>query len=299
MHGGAERPAQLTGDEIRRRISDITRLRLAGHLNQLMGHFSQDVIVHYNCTKEGLFSPGVLNGRAEFHGNLRLTEEEYQGVDGEIADILVEGNLAAVRWRTRWRHRGTGVVYRLEMAYFLRWKNDVVIEMHEFLDIPGATILGRSVLRSFEDLMDPRPPGLTREEILERVRALADFPSPQGMDIAAMRKYCSPDIVCEFVGDRVRIPYAGRHIGVDAITNIVRSIGVDFEQLNSSLSDVVIDGGRAACRRTVEWRHCGTGRRGLVALAEFLKVEDGLIVELIEYRDSITILEMQGEMESR
>ena len=64
MHGGAERPAQLTGDEIRRRISDITRLRLAGHLNQLMGHFSQDVIVHYNCTKEGLFSPGVLNGRA-------------------------------------------------------------------------------------------------------------------------------------------------------------------------------------------------------------------------------------------
>jgi len=31
-----------------------------------------------------------------------------------------------------------------------------------------------------------------------------------------------------------------------------------------------------------------------VALAEFLKVEDGLIVELIEYRDSITILEMQA-----
>ena len=29
-----------------------------------------------------------------------------------------------------------------------------------------------------------------------------------------------------------------------------------------------------------------------------MKFEDGLIVEQIEYRDSVTILEMQGELEA-
>ena len=40
-----------------------------------------------------------------------------------------------------------------------------------------------------------------------------------------------------------------------------------------------------------------TGRRGVVELVQFVKFEYGLIVELIEYRDSLTILEMQGEAE--
>jgi ketosteroid isomerase-like protein len=85
-------------------------------------------------------------------------------------------------------------------------------------------------------------------------------------------------------------------VGVEAVINIVRGINVDFEQLNNELSDILVDGGRLACRRTVKWRHRGTGRRGLVELAEFVRFEDGLIVELIEYRDSVTILEMQGEL---
>ena len=87
-----------------------------------------------------------------------------------------------------------------------------------------------------------------------------------------MRKYYSPDIVCEFVGHRARIPYAGRHVGVEAVINIVRGINVDFEQLDNALSDILVDGGRLACRRTVQWRHRGTGRRGLVELAEFVTI---------------------------
>ena len=89
------------------------------------------------------------------------------------------------------------------------------------------------------------------------------FRSAQDPD-RALREYCSPDIVCEFVGHRARIPYAGRHTGVEAVINIVRAINVDFEQLHNSLSDIVVDGGQPACRRTVRWRHRGTGRRGMV-----------------------------------
>ena len=80
---------------------------------------------------------------------------------------------------------------------------------------------------------------------------------------------------------------------------MVKAINVDFEQQDFSLSDILVDGDALACRRTVEWRHRGTGRRGIVELAEFVRFENGKIVELVEYRDSVTILEMQGDLEAR
>jgi ketosteroid isomerase-like protein len=297
MDEQARPPIQLTSGEIRRRLEEVTRCRLTGEFDRMLKHFAPDVIVHYNCTQVGLFNPGVLRSREAFLGNLRRTDENYQPLDGEIIDILVENGNAALRWRTSWRHLGTGSVYNLDMAYFLRWRGDAVVEMHEFLDFPGPTTIGCDALSSFEEMMRPHTPGLNRAEIVARINELANFAPSQGPDVGLMRKYYSPDIVCEFVGHRARIPYAGRHVGVEAVISIVRAINVDFEQSNSSLSDILVDGGRVAFRRTVQWRHRGTGRRGLVELAEFVKFEDGLIVELIEYRDSVTILEMQGELE--
>lgn len=146
----------------------------------------------------------------------------------------------------------------------------------------------------FEEFLSGKPAGLDRGEIAARIERLASWPC-EGKGFEAISGLFSPDVVCEFVGDRARISYAGRHVGIEALANINRSIAVEFEQLDYSLFDILIDGGRAAVRRSVEWRHRGTGRLGRVELADFVRFEEGLIVELIEFRDSITILSMQGE----
>jgi ketosteroid isomerase-like protein len=146
----------------------------------------------------------------------------------------------------------------------------------------------------FEKLLSNGSPGLSRDEIVRRVKILAAKPSPEN-DFRAIRDLFSADVVCEFVGDKSRISYAGRHVGVDALIAIIRNIVTDFEQLNHSISEIIVDGGRVAIRRSVEWRHRGTGRRGRVDLADFVRFEDGLIVEMVEFRDSIAILSMQGE----
>jgi len=173
MHGGAERPAQLTGDEIRRRISDITRLRLAGHLNQLMGISRKMSSSITTAPKRACSVLGFLTGERNSTQSA-ADRRRISRSDGEIADILVEAI-----WR---RSAGAHVGGTVEQGSFTGWKwliscagkttsyRNARVSRHS-----GATILGRSVLRSFEDLMEPRPPGLTREEILERVRALADF----------------------------------------------------------------------------------------------------------------------------
>lgn len=146
----------------------------------------------------------------------------------------------------------------------------------------------------FEEFLSSGRPGLDRKEIIRRVKLLALQPSDR-RDYEIIRELYSPDVVCEFIGDKSRIPYAGRHVGIEALISILKTINIDFEQLNHSCVDIIVDGARVAVRRSVEWRHRGTGRRGRVDLADFARFENGRIVEQIEFRDSITILSMQGE----
>ncbi|PWB84509.1 MAG: hypothetical protein C3F11_00945 [Methylocystaceae bacterium] len=146
----------------------------------------------------------------------------------------------------------------------------------------------------FEEFLSSGRPGLDREEIIRRVKLLSTLPSDK-QDYEIVRELYSPDVVCEFIGDKSRIPYAGRHIGIEALMCVLRTINIDFEQSNHSVDDIIVDGARVAVRRSVDWRHRGTGRRGRVDLADFARFENGLIVEMVEFRDSIAILSMQGE----
>ncbi len=297
MQDRARPHTKRTGDEIRQRVVEITQARIAGRLDLVARHFAPDVVIH--CSKYGIFSPGVIHGRDTFVANLRRAEEEWEPLDGEIVQMLVEGARSAVRWRTCWRHRGSGRRCPLDMTYFMRWRDGFIVEMHEFMDSPIATPDVFGAVRPLASLLVAPDPGLTRAEMVDHVQRVADYHTPRGPDLGLLRRYYAADILCEFVGDRTRIPYAGRHIGVEAVISVVKSINVDFEQLNFALSDIVVDRDALACRRTVEWRHRGTGRRGVVELAEFVRFENGKIVELVEYRDSITILEMQGDLEAR
>lgn len=294
MPKGAKNSNGETDGELRRRVAAIARYRMSGDIELMMRHFAPDVVVHCNCTKEGLFRPIVLAGRKAFAQNIRRIDAEYEPLDGEILDVLVERGKTVVRWRGRWRHHGTGCVYTFDMAHFLHWKGGLVVEMFEFLDHHGRQTLDRAAIVSFEELLTPKPRGLDRAEIERRAIALVSFPS-HGPDVALLRQYCSPDIVCEYVGVRERIPHAGRHVGIEALANIIRANAVGYEQSSGEILEIVVDGGRVAVRRSVEWRHCGTGRRGSVELTDFVKFEHGLIVEVIEIRDSITLLEMQGD----
>lgn len=293
MHGPGGRSSQVADRETRRRVHEIVRSRMSGDISAMVKYFVEDVELNYNCARLGMLPPGHWRGRDALREHLRRVDIDYEPLDAEILTVLVEGDRTVVRWVSNWRHRATGKVCLMDMAHFLRWRNGLVAEMDEFVDHRCASRAADVLPRSFDEMLNPCGPGLERDEIARRLIAMGSFCS-RGPDVALIREMCAPNVVCEFVGDHTTISYAGRYRGVDALINIVRSIGVEFEQLGNAMPDIIVDGANAAARRTVEWRHRGTGRRGLVELADLIRFEDGRIVELVEFRDSMALLQMQA-----
>ena len=141
MQRMAREPDQKNSSDLRGDIFEITRLRMAGRISEMLEFFAPHVVIHYHCAKEGLFLPGVLRGVEAFRENIRLTDVEYEPLESEVLDVLVEGDRSAVRWRNSWRHRATGYTRTLDMAHFLHWKNRRVVEVFEYLDYHGMAEL--------------------------------------------------------------------------------------------------------------------------------------------------------------
>lgn len=275
--------------EARRRVTELVRLRMASDIPALLRLFAEDVQLSRNCWTTGLFDAGNWRGKDALKETLRRAEIDFEPLDAEILTILVDGDRAAMRWVSLWRHRATGETYTMDMAHFLRWRGGLVTEMIEFMDHHCESQMAAFASCSLDEMVAEREPGLDKAEMARRVVALGNF-SRNGPDIGLFRNLCAPQVLCEFVGSRASIAYAGRHRGIDSLVRIIRSIGVEFEQLGHAAPQVVIEGCCAAVRRTVEWRHRGTGRRGLVELADFIRFENGLIIEMIEFRDSVALL---------
>ncbi len=289
---------QSSPSDVRRKISEMLQARMSGQISRLLGYFAQDIVLHCACSREGVLSPGIWRGRDALRSVSRLTDENYQPVDHEILEIVIDGSASAVRWRGEWRQLATNKICFIDAAHFLHWRDGVVVEMHEYFQHTSETTPHCAAALISGNLLAETLPGASREEIGYRARQLVAFPS-NGPEIGAIQKLCAPDIVCDFVGDRARIPYAGKHVGIDALINVVRAVAIDFEQSRCDINAILIENGHVAGRRQVEWRHRGTGRRGVVDLANFLRFENGMIVELIEFRDSITLLEMQGKIKNQ
>jgi ketosteroid isomerase-like protein len=287
MDGGGNRTVRLTAAVKRRLIAEMLDCRMRRQYDRFETYVDPHVVVNCNAWREGIIGPDIWSGAPAVRDLFRRTDENYFPLDHEILDILVDDDRAAVRWRGNWRRHATSKIYPIDAAHFLRWDNGLVVEMHEFFDAQCKAASPYVAVPSLESLLEPSAPELSRKEMERRSRRLVDH--DDGLNPDLLRQWCSPNIVCEFVGDRARLPYAGRHVGVEAMLGVIRAISVDFEQRNFAVSEMMIEDQRVAGRRRVQWRHRGTGRTGVSELADFVRFEKGLIVELIEFRDTVSL----------
>jgi ketosteroid isomerase-like protein len=126
---------------------------------------------------------------------------------------------------------------------------------------------------------------MSLQGILDRLRA---------MDLNGLLTYFADDVAFELIGNWSIFPRSGQHRGKDAWAQALTAIYTNVENLGSEVNDIVIDGDRAAVRRTTRLRNYGTGRVGDVAIVDFLRYRDGLVVEVTEIVDSLAIARLEG-----
>ena len=95
------RQSKSVASEIRSRIAEMLRCRMSGQINQMLRHFAPNTVVHCASSREGLLPPGIWEGADGLRAITRRTDENYEPLEHEILDILVDGQNAVVRLARR------------------------------------------------------------------------------------------------------------------------------------------------------------------------------------------------------
>jgi uncharacterized protein len=133
---------------------------------------------------------------------------------------------------------------------------------------------------------------LDREMIEHRIRTI--FERRAAGDLAGILEYAAEDIVYHAHGNWTLYPFSRPVHGKAAFTQMAAMIDVMFENLGSTIYELVIDGDRAALHRTSRMRNRGTGAVVSVDVCDFLRFRDGLVVEFSEYPDSAAIARLEA-----
>jgi ketosteroid isomerase-like protein len=108
-----------------------------------------------------------------------------------------------------------------------------------------------------------------------------------------MMDYIAEDIVYNVSGNWMALPFVGQVKGKANMARALVSIATQFENLGSEIHDLLIEGERVALRRTSRVRHRGTNRVADVAIVDFLRFRDGLVIELSEVTDSLKLTQLE------
>lgn len=131
---------------------------------------------------------------------------------------------------------------------------------------------------------------LDRELIEHRIRTIFERRA-QG-DTPGVIEYAAEDILYDVRGGWTLYPFSRPARGKALAAQMIATIEAMYENLGSTIHELVIDGDRAAVHRTSKLRNRGTGQAISVDVCDFLRFRDGLVVEFAEYPDSAALAKL-------
>ncbi len=133
---------------------------------------------------------------------------------------------------------------------------------------------------------------LDREMIEHRIRTI--FERRAEGDHAGIVEYMAEDIVFNVQGSWTLYPFSRPARGKAVFAQALAAVEAMYENLGSTIHELVIDGERAALHRTSRMRNRGSGETSSVDVCDFLRFRDGLVIEFSEYPDSLAIAKLDG-----
>lgn len=130
------------------------------------------------------------------------------------------------------------------------------------------------------------------DDVRAQVEAILD--SMRRDDLDTVLRCFTPDVLYKG-GTCVMYPAVMQRQGRDGLAQALRAIHVEYEILETSLEQVVVEGEQAAALRISRLRHRGTGRTGIVHTWNFLRFRDGLICEFSEFPDTAAFVDLNRD----
>lgn len=112
-------------------------------------------------------------------------------------------------------------------------------------------------------------------------------------DLDAVLRCFAPDVL--YMGGTSVLYAAMQRQGRDGLAQALRAIHVEYEILETSLEQLVVEGDQAAVLRISRLRHRGTGRTAIVPTWNFLRFRDGLISEFSEFPDTAAFADLNRD----
>ena len=250
--------------------------------------------------------------RAQFADAFRRINAEYELLGSNVHELLVDGDFAAVHLTVAERNRGAGAPVQFDVWFYLRFRNEDVVEAAMYPDAAKAAGLMPAGLVEIAPHAGAgrrsQPPSKatggirtdaafgeteqgegTSQAMRERraMEGLArDFFALRAKgDFAAMLGRFAPDFVYNPVGTWTRAPLQEGRCDRATFAESLRLVNVEFEDLGSEVHELLVDGDRVAVHRTIKVRNRGAG--DIAHVDEWLgfRIRSGLIVEMASYVD--------------
>ena len=115
-------------------IRGLYDARVNGDMDALGNAFAEDARFQVAGSPEVSMLATFVEGHDGVMSLIQTMVDSFVLEDFAIADLLIEGNKAAIRWRATIHQPGSGETYETELADFIEIKDGKVVSFIEFLD---------------------------------------------------------------------------------------------------------------------------------------------------------------------
>lgn len=134
-------------EQMRARLYDLYAAFRMGRLDFVLNSFAQDAEFISYAPVDVFPYLGRRYGSQAIAAMMKQVHAEFEYVAYQPIFMVVEKDDAAVIVMARLRQRSTGRMLAFLQAHFIRFRNDMIVELREFMDSFDAVqqILGREI----------------------------------------------------------------------------------------------------------------------------------------------------------
>ena len=132
---------EVDREMIEHRVRTLCERRAEGDIAGMMEYFSPDIVCHSRGDWSIVTFPRRIVGKAAVAEAYRLLNIQYENLGSDIHELVIDGDLVALHRTVKVRNRGAGQIHTFDVMSFARFRDGLVVELSEYMDMAAPLAL--------------------------------------------------------------------------------------------------------------------------------------------------------------